>query len=116
MTVEREFVEADLPDGVQLIRWPHPTRRLPEDEVSRFFDARGVHYSRWSNGPNEIYSVHTHPYRKTLFCMTGSIAFALPDAGRSVELHHGDRLILPPGMRHGAVVGPEGVTCIEAGE
>ncbi len=105
-----------LPEGVQVVRWPHPSRQLPEEEVTRFFDARNQRYSRWSNGPREVYAVHAHTYRKTLFCIEGSITFTLPDAGQSVELHHGDRLILPPQMRHGAVVGPDGVTCIEAGE
>jgi quercetin dioxygenase-like cupin family protein len=99
----------------QIVRWPH-SHPLPDEEVVRFFKARGLPYSRWANGPQEVYSVHTHPYRKILFCLKGSITFTLPDAGESVALRQGDRLIVPPGMRHGAVVGPEGVTCIEAGE
>ena len=32
----------------------------------------------------------------------------------SVELATGDRLELPAGTRHDAVVGPAGVTCLEA--
>jgi hypothetical protein len=35
---------------------------------------------------------------------------------QNVELHPGDRLILPTGVQHGATVGSQGVTCIEAGE
>jgi quercetin dioxygenase-like cupin family protein len=107
-------VESNLPDGVQLVRWPHP-HPLPDEEVVRFFNARGLTASRWSNGPQAVYSVHTHPYRKILFCLKGSITFSLPETGQSVALRQGDRLTLPPGTRHGAVVGPEGVTCIEAG-
>ncbi|HET6466226.1 MAG TPA: cupin domain-containing protein [Nitrospiria bacterium] len=104
-----------LPGNVQVLRWPH-AHSLPEEEIHRFFGARNLSSSRWSNGPGEIYGVHSHPYRKTLFCIEGSITFSLPDIGRDVELHPGDRLILPVGTRHGAVVGPQGVTCIEAGE
>ncbi len=100
---------------VQIIRWPH-AHPLPEEEILGFFNARGLRYTRWSNGPGEIYGVHTHPYRKILFCLEGSITFSLSDLGREVELHLGDRLIIPAGMRHGATVGPKGVTCIEAGE
>jgi quercetin dioxygenase-like cupin family protein len=104
-----------LSGGVQLLRWPH-TRPLPEEEIVNFFRARGEAFTRWSNGPGDRYDVHVHSYRKTLFCVEGSISFSLPDAGRDVELHPGDRLILPPGTRHGAIVGSGGVTCIEAGE
>jgi quercetin dioxygenase-like cupin family protein len=104
-----------LPGNVQVLRWPH-ARPLPEEEILRFFIARNLSYSRWSNGPGDVYAVHSHPYRKTLFCLEGSITFSLPVGGRDVELHAGDRLILPAGTRHGAVVGPQGVTCIESAE
>ncbi len=100
----------------QVLRWPHPSRRLPEDEVIRFFEARELRPTRWSNGPGETYPVHSHPYRKILFCVSGSIAFELPDLNQEVELRHGDRLILAAGVRHSAIVGPEGVACIEAGQ
>jgi quercetin dioxygenase-like cupin family protein len=109
------MVDSGLPERVELVRWPH-RRPLPEEEIVRFFRARKLRFSRWSNGPDETYSLHTHPYRKTLYCLCGSITFTLPDAGQSVALRPGDRLILPSGLRHGALVGPEGVTCIEAGE
>jgi Cupin domain len=113
--MEQPSYHETLPGNVQVLRWPH-ARPLPEEEIVRFFDARSRPHSRWSNGPGDRYDVHVHSYRKTLFCVEGSITFTLPDAGRDVELHRGDRLILPPGTRHGAVVGPDGVTCIEAGE
>jgi len=44
----------------------------------------------------------------------GSIVFGLPDDGRSMQLEAGDRLELPAGTRHDAVVGSSGVTCLEA--
>lgn len=104
-----------LPAGVQVIRWPH-AHSLPEAEILAFFHARGLSPTRWSNGPGDVYGAHNHPYRKTLFCLAGSITFSLPDYARDVELHPGDRLILPAGVRHEATVGQKGVTCIEAGE
>lgn len=113
--MEHPFYHETFPGDVQILRWPH-ARPLPEEEIISFFSARGLSYSRWSNGPGDVYGVHSHTYRKTLFCLEGSITFSLPEAGREVELHHGDRLILPSGTRHGATVGPQGVTCIEAGE
>lgn len=103
-----------FPEGIDLIRWPHK-HPLPEEEVLNFFTARNIQPTRWSNGPGYIYNVHSHAYRKTLFCTSGSITFSLPDLNQSIMLHAGDRLILPAGIRHGATVGPHGVTCIEAG-
>ena len=49
-----------------------------------------------------------------LVCAAGDIVFGLPGAGTRVELAVGDRLDLPAGTQHDAVVGPRGVTCLEA--
>ncbi|OGO70037.1 MAG: hypothetical protein A3H36_03245 [Chloroflexi bacterium RIFCSPLOWO2_02_FULL_71_16] len=73
-------------------------------------EASGVH--GWSNGPGDRYGEHEHSYRKVLYCVRGSIGFLLSD-GKRIELRPGDRLVIPPGTRHGALVGPEGCTCIE---
>jgi quercetin dioxygenase-like cupin family protein len=67
----------------------------------------------WSNGPGDRYAAHTHPYEKVLYCVSGSITFVLEDEGRRLELTPGDRMVLPAGTRHSAVVGPGGVACIE---
>jgi quercetin dioxygenase-like cupin family protein len=65
----------------------------------------------WSNGPGDTYAEHTHSYEKVLYCIDGSITFIL--RGREIPLGPGDRMVLPPGTFHGAVVGPKGCTCIE---
>lgn len=65
----------------------------------------------WSNGPGETYSDHRHDYDKVLTVEAGSISFTLPDG--SVLLRSGDRLELPAGTAHGALVGPDGVRCLE---
>ncbi len=66
---------------------------------------------QWSNRPGYVYAEHTHPYQKVLYCTAGSITFTLRD--REIRLGPGDRMVLPPNTPHGAVVGAEGVTCIE---
>jgi hypothetical protein len=43
----------------------------------------------------------------------GSIHYGLP-RGDAVDLVVGDRLELPAGTEHDALVGPDGVTCLEA--
>ena len=67
----------------------------------------------WSNGPGDHYAEHTHPYEKVLYCVEGSIRFQLENEGRTLELKAGDRMVLPPGTVHSAVVGSQGCTCIE---
>jgi quercetin dioxygenase-like cupin family protein len=77
-------------------------------------EGEGLSYYRWSNAPGDVYSAHTHPYHKVIYVVQGSITFSLPNQGRDVTLHVGDRLDLPPGVTHNAIVGPRGVACLEA--
>jgi uncharacterized protein YjlB len=70
--------------------------------------------SAWTNGPGERYAAHRHGYDKVLVVAAGAIRFGLPDSGNDVDLAVGDRLDLPAGKAHDAVVGPAGVTCLEA--
>jgi quercetin dioxygenase-like cupin family protein len=74
----------------------------------------GLEAGSWSNGPRESYAAHEHPFDKVLVCAVGSIRFGLPDRGEVVDLGPGDRLDLPAGTRHDALVGDLGVTCLEA--
>ncbi|HKB29134.1 MAG TPA: hypothetical protein VKC59_08930, partial [Candidatus Limnocylindrales bacterium] len=68
----------------------------------------------WSNGPAERYAAHEHGYDKVIVVERGSIVFGLPADRRSISLDAGDRLELPAGTQHDAIVGPSGVTCLEA--
>ena len=70
--------------------------------------------SSWSNGPDDHYPAHRHAYDKILLATRGSVTFRLPEVEVSFELHTGDRLDLPAGTVHGADVGRDGVTCLEA--
>jgi quercetin dioxygenase-like cupin family protein len=74
--------------------------------------AEGLAPGSWSNGPGDVYASHRHDYDKVLACERGSIVFGVE--GEAVELAAGDRLELPAGTPHSAVVGPMGVTCLEA--
>jgi len=67
----------------------------------------------WSNGPGDRYPAHSHGYEKVLYCAGGSITFVLEADGRRLLLRNGDRMVLPAGTVHSAVVGPQGCTCIE---
>jgi mannose-6-phosphate isomerase-like protein (cupin superfamily) len=70
--------------------------------------------TRWANGPDAVYAVHDHPYEKVLVVISGSIVFTVGTERREVPLKAGDRLALPARTPHSALVGPEGVVCLEA--
>ncbi|HEY4634085.1 MAG TPA: hypothetical protein VIH00_09235 [Candidatus Limnocylindrales bacterium] len=76
----------------------------------------GLDPGAWSNGPGDRYSAHDHGYDKVIVVARGSISFGVrgPVGGSPIALAAGDRLELPAGTSHDAVVGPEGVTCLEA--
>ena len=84
------------------------------DDVADRLRAEGLDASPWSNGPGDRYGAHEHGYDKVIVVAAGSIIFGLPDRAESIELAAGDRLELPAGTAHDAVVGPLGVTCLEA--
>ena len=76
--------------------------------------AEGLDPSAWSNGPHDRYTAHEHGYDKVIVVAAGSIRFGLPDSGGGQDLATGDRLELPAGTVHDAVVGPDGVRCLES--
>jgi len=86
---------------------------IDESELRRRLEEDAHTCYEWSNGPGTVYPSHSHSYRKLLYCLKGSIRFELVESRENVELGPGDRLDLRPGLRHAAVVGPEGVTCVE---
>jgi quercetin dioxygenase-like cupin family protein len=85
----------------------------PADLAARLA-GEGLRPGSWANGPGDVYAPHAHSFDKVLVCASGSITFGLPRRGEAVALRPGDRLDLPAGIAHDAVVGPEGVTCLEA--
>jgi quercetin dioxygenase-like cupin family protein len=85
-----------------------------ESDLHNQFSAEGLQPYQWSNGPGDKYSPHSHDYHKVIYVLSGSITFGLPDRGGRVHLEAGDRLDLPAGVSHDALVGPYGVVCLEA--
>ena len=76
--------------------------------------AEDMSASGWSNRPGDRYAAHAHGYDKVLVVAAGSITFILPRRDESYPMEVGDRLELPAGQEHAALVGPDGVTCLEA--
>jgi quercetin dioxygenase-like cupin family protein len=81
-------------------------RQLMSDE--------GLSPYTWSNGPHDRYAAHSHSYDKVIYVVQGSITFGLPELVKQLDMKAGDRLDLPAGVVHQAVVGAQGVVCLEA--
>ncbi len=91
------------------------TAPLTEAQLTARLARDGLQATRWSNGPHAVYGAHEHPYGKVLVVAEGGITFTLHRARPEVRvLAAGDRLELPPRTSHSAVVGPDGVVCLEA--
>jgi uncharacterized protein YjlB len=88
----------------------HPTQSM----LWRLMSEEGLSPYAWSNGPHDVYSAHTHSYNKVIYVVQGSITFGLPELGKQLTLKAGDRIDLPAGTAHDAVVGAQGVVCLEA--
>ena len=87
--------------------------RRPHDELMERLRGEATGCYSWSNGPHDRYTPHSHEYEKVLYCVDGSITFVLESEGKELLLNAGDRMVLPAGTVHSAVVGPDGCTCIE---
>ncbi len=85
-----------------------------EEELQSVLAKQDLNVYTWSNGPEDVYAGHTHGYHKVLYVVDGSIKFDFPTRHKTITLNPGDRLDLPAGIRHSAVVGPQGVKCLEA--
>ena len=84
-----------------------------ESTLRQLYADEGLSPYQWSNGANDSYSAHTHSYDKVIYVVRGSITFGLPELGQKLTLQAGDRLDLPAGTVHDAVVGAQGVVCLE---
>jgi hypothetical protein len=83
-------------------------------DVAARLRSEGLDPSTWSNGPGDRYAAHEHGYDKVIAVESGAIDFELPASSEVISLAAGDRLELPAGTLHAAVVGQAAVTCWEA--
>jgi quercetin dioxygenase-like cupin family protein len=101
------------PSAVTVIPWD--STDLPtEDLIRGLLAEENLKPYAWGNSPGDVYQAHTHGYHKVIYVVQGSITFGLPEEGRQVALKAGDRLELPAGTQHNAIVGENGVLCLEA--
>ncbi len=85
-----------------------------QEELETYLEGQDLVPYVWSSPAQSVFDGHTHGYHKILFVVKGSIKFDLPTRHKTITLNSGDRLDLPAGIRHSAVVGGDGVKCLEA--
>lgn len=93
--------------------WPEKSRPAKDSMLARLRE-EGLSPYEWSNEPGYVYPDHSHTYHKVIYVVRGSIRFTLPHRSEALDVQPGDRLDLVAGIVHGAIVGPEGVVCLEA--
>ena len=99
--------------NVTLTRWSEE-RPPSRDRLTLIFRQAGLTPRWWSNKRGESYAGHAHEYHKVLFCAQGSIRFVTQPRGKAFDLRPGDRLDIPAGVTHTAIVGDDGAVCLEA--
>jgi mannose-6-phosphate isomerase-like protein (cupin superfamily) len=98
--------------SVTITHWTNHDPATAE-ELDALLRNDGLSPRWWSNGAGDTYAPHSHSYHKVLYCSRGSITFVVD--GKPLTLAPGDRLDIPQNTAHSAIVGPEGVECVEAG-
>lgn len=86
------------------------TRLDASSDPAAELQAAGLDPNPWSAGPRAVFGAHSHPRAKRLFVVRGRIAF------NDDELVAPAGIRIPAGFEHSAVVGDEGVDCVEAFE
>jgi uncharacterized protein YjlB len=100
------------PQTFHVKRWQWD-KTLSEAAIIRQLEMEGLETQRWKNVSGTRYQAQRYEFDKVILVMRGSILFRIPDTGEEVSLNPGDRLELPAGTSHEAIVGPMGVVCLE---
>ncbi|HEY8760154.1 MAG TPA: cupin domain-containing protein [Candidatus Dormibacteraeota bacterium] len=61
--------------------------------------------------PNVAVAEHSHPNEQAGFIIQGTLTFTI--GGETRELKPGDTYVIPGGIRHSAVAGPEGTVAVD---
>ncbi len=85
-----------------------------EEEIIDQLTEQDLTVYHWASPSEGVFAGHTHGYHKVIYVIEGSIKFEFPTRHQSINMNLGDRLDIPTGIRHSAVVGADGVKCLEA--
>ena len=99
-------------EQLRVRRWMW-NRTLSEQAIIRHMEMEGLETHRWKNDPGMKHPPYAYDFERVILVMRGSITIRIPETGEQVSLNPGDRLELPAGIIHEAVVGPMGVVYLE---
>jgi quercetin dioxygenase-like cupin family protein len=83
---------------------------MDKDELIRQLKNEGfpIVYE-WTDDPNTVYEEHTHQGKVSFYVIKGMVSFS---GGIDNVISIGERIDVPPGIKHSAIIGPEGCTYI----
>ena len=103
-----------MQENVIHVRKWHQSQPPTEEEITRIMRDEGLAPSRWVQPSGAVFPEQEKEHAVVIFVVSGSITYGFPIEGAPTELEAGDRLDLPAGVAHNAVVGPDGIVCLEA--
>ena len=98
--------------SIKVEKWSKDTPPTFQD-LEDLVKGEGLEPDVWGNEADYQYPIHNHNYTKIIYCVRGWVDFLFPQERRTIRLEPGDKMTVPVGTDHGAIVGENGVTCIE---
>jgi quercetin dioxygenase-like cupin family protein len=80
---------------------PINTKKL----IDKLKQEKFAHVFEWSDKPNTEYPEHAHKGKVSFYIIRGSVTFS---GDIKITVNAGERFDVPVGVKHSAVVGPEG--------
>lgn len=98
------------------LQYGRPKDQFDIDLIKKFFsqklkDDGYLHIFEWADAPNTVYEEHEHKGRTAFYILRGAVTFT---SGFDKTFSAGERFDVPPGIKHAAIVGPEGCDWIVA--
>ena len=87
--------------SIQVIKWTQPDL-LSEQEAEARLHQEGFESFKWLDVPGVTYPHHHHAADECLWILKGEITFTVKD--QEYPLQAGDRIYLPAGISHTAIV------------
>jgi quercetin dioxygenase-like cupin family protein len=79
--------------------------------LARAVEGREVTFAIVELEPDSVVGQHQHPNEQVGIILKGSLRFNIGDESR--DLRAGDTYVIPSGIAHGAIAGPEGAVVID---
>lgn len=88
-------------------------KTLSEAVLLRNLEMQGFNASRWIKDAGYKFPPRRNNHDSVFLVVRGSITYRIPQTNDEFALHPGDRLELPAGFAYDAIVGSDGVLCLE---